>query len=167
MTRNHGNVTQFFRLQYYLYFVNQFPGFYMKTIFIPDDGGSTYLWNVGRQSFYTAVQPRRQLWTSCVRLSINCSCWTPDVISCLQDRAIVHIVTPCSLVKIINVSEVLPASIIRAKMAVSSFETSVIFYQATSRSVSTPWELENSPLVCVLSLCWETEFHTHRKKSVF
>jgi hypothetical protein len=27
------------------------------------DGGSTHLWNVGRQSFYTAVQPRRQLWT--------------------------------------------------------------------------------------------------------
>jgi hypothetical protein len=27
-------------------------------------GGSTYLWNVGRQSFYTAVYPRRQLWTS-------------------------------------------------------------------------------------------------------
>jgi hypothetical protein len=31
---------------------------------IPDDGGSMHLWNVGRQSFYTAVQPRRQLWTS-------------------------------------------------------------------------------------------------------
>jgi hypothetical protein len=31
---------------------------------IPDDGGSTHLWNVGRQSFYTAVYPRRQLWTS-------------------------------------------------------------------------------------------------------
>jgi hypothetical protein len=30
-------------------------------LFIPDDGGSTYLLNVGRQSFYTAVQPRRQL----------------------------------------------------------------------------------------------------------
>jgi hypothetical protein len=28
------------------------------------DGSSTHLWNVGRQSFYTAVQPRRQLWTS-------------------------------------------------------------------------------------------------------
>jgi hypothetical protein len=25
---------------------------------------STHLWNVGRQSFYTAVHPRRQLWTS-------------------------------------------------------------------------------------------------------
>jgi hypothetical protein len=24
-------------------------------IFIPDDGGSTHLWNVGRQSFYMAV----------------------------------------------------------------------------------------------------------------
>jgi hypothetical protein len=30
---------------------------------IPDDGGSTHLWNVDRQSFYTAVYPRRQLWT--------------------------------------------------------------------------------------------------------
>jgi hypothetical protein len=43
---------------------------------IPDDGGSTHLWNVGRQSFYTAVHPRRQFWTQfcligifvCVRL---------------------------------------------------------------------------------------------------
>jgi hypothetical protein len=26
--------------------------------------GSTYLWNVGRQLFYTAVHPRRQFWTS-------------------------------------------------------------------------------------------------------
>jgi hypothetical protein len=34
-----------------------------KQDIIPDDGGSTHLWNVGRQSFYTAVQPRRQLWT--------------------------------------------------------------------------------------------------------
>jgi hypothetical protein len=30
----------------------------------PDDGGSTYLWNVGRQLFYTAEHPRRQIWTS-------------------------------------------------------------------------------------------------------
>jgi hypothetical protein len=30
---------------------------------IPDDGGSTHLWNVGRQSFYTVVYPRRQFWT--------------------------------------------------------------------------------------------------------
>jgi hypothetical protein len=29
---------------------------------IPDDGGSTYLWNVGRQLFYMAVHPRRQFW---------------------------------------------------------------------------------------------------------
>jgi hypothetical protein len=36
---------------------------------IPDDGGSTHLWNVGRQSFYTAVYPRRQLWT--VKLTTN------------------------------------------------------------------------------------------------
>jgi hypothetical protein len=26
-----------------------------KMTIIPDDGGSTHLWNVGRQSFYTAV----------------------------------------------------------------------------------------------------------------
>jgi hypothetical protein len=30
----------------------------------PDDGGSTYLWNVGRQLFYTAVHPRTQIWAS-------------------------------------------------------------------------------------------------------
>jgi hypothetical protein len=35
-----------------------------KIIVIPDDGGSTYLWKVGRQLFYTAVHPRRQFWTS-------------------------------------------------------------------------------------------------------
>jgi hypothetical protein len=28
------------------------------------DGGSTHLWNVGRQSFYKAVHPKRQFWTS-------------------------------------------------------------------------------------------------------
>jgi hypothetical protein len=28
-----------------------------------DDGGSTHLWNVGWQLFYTAVHPRRQIWT--------------------------------------------------------------------------------------------------------
>jgi hypothetical protein len=28
------------------------------------DWGSTYLWNVSRQWFYTAVHPRRQFWTS-------------------------------------------------------------------------------------------------------
>jgi hypothetical protein len=27
-----------------------------------DDGGSTYLWNVGRQLFYAAVHLRRQIW---------------------------------------------------------------------------------------------------------
>jgi hypothetical protein len=31
---------------------------------IPDDGGSTHIWNVGRQLFYAAVHPRRQFWTS-------------------------------------------------------------------------------------------------------
>jgi hypothetical protein len=30
----------------------------------PDDGGSTYLWNVGPQLFYMAGHPRRQIWTS-------------------------------------------------------------------------------------------------------
>jgi hypothetical protein len=30
---------------------------------IPDDGCSTYFWNVGRQLFYTAVHPTRQFWT--------------------------------------------------------------------------------------------------------
>jgi hypothetical protein len=33
-----------------------------------DDGGSMYLWNVGRQLFYTAVHPRRQIWTSNINL---------------------------------------------------------------------------------------------------
>jgi hypothetical protein len=33
-------------------------------VIIPDDGGSTRLWNVGRQSFYKAVHPRRQFWTT-------------------------------------------------------------------------------------------------------
>jgi hypothetical protein len=40
----------------------------MLGLLIPDDGGSTHLWNVGRQSFYTAVHPRRQFWTSFFRL---------------------------------------------------------------------------------------------------
>jgi hypothetical protein len=31
---------------------------------IPDYGGSTYLLNLGRQLFYTAVHPRIQFWTS-------------------------------------------------------------------------------------------------------
>jgi hypothetical protein len=35
-------------------------------LLIPDDGVSTHLWNVGRQSFYMAVYPTRQLWTSSV-----------------------------------------------------------------------------------------------------
>jgi hypothetical protein len=28
----------------------------------PDTGGRTYLWNVGRQLFFTAVHPRKQIW---------------------------------------------------------------------------------------------------------
>jgi hypothetical protein len=38
-------------------------------------GGSTHLWNVGRQSFYTAVYPRRQLWTSLSVLVSRLSAW--------------------------------------------------------------------------------------------
>jgi hypothetical protein len=34
----------------------------------PDDGGSKYLWNVGRQLFYTAVHPRRQIWAKYIFL---------------------------------------------------------------------------------------------------
>jgi len=30
----------------------------------PDDEGSMYLWNVGRQLFYMAVHPRGQIWRS-------------------------------------------------------------------------------------------------------
>jgi hypothetical protein len=37
--------------------------FELNFIIIRDDGGSTYLWNVGRQLFYTAVHPRRQFWS--------------------------------------------------------------------------------------------------------
>jgi hypothetical protein len=36
---------------------------FQRCVLPPDDGGSTYLWNVGRQLFYTAVHPRRQFWT--------------------------------------------------------------------------------------------------------
>jgi hypothetical protein len=42
-------------------------------ILIPDDGGSTHLWNVSRQSFYTAVYPRRQLWTTNHSVSVRSS----------------------------------------------------------------------------------------------
>jgi hypothetical protein len=34
---------------------------YCRVLYCPDDGGSTYLWDVGRQLFYTAVHPRRQI----------------------------------------------------------------------------------------------------------
>jgi hypothetical protein len=56
---------------------------------IPDDGGSTHLWNVGRQSFYTAVYPRRQLWTSESEVSVRHSniCQTAcKAKSCLSYR---------------------------------------------------------------------------------
>jgi hypothetical protein len=45
---------------------NQFTRQYIpedNSELIRDDGGSTHLWNVGRQSIYTAVYPRRQFWT--------------------------------------------------------------------------------------------------------
>jgi hypothetical protein len=38
---------------------------------IPDDGGSTHLWNIGRQSFYTAVYPRRLLWTKLYKIKLK------------------------------------------------------------------------------------------------
>jgi hypothetical protein len=59
---------------------------------IPDDGGSTHLWNVGRQSFYTAVQPRRQLWTEL--LYVVCVCSTPTFtyiwFTCLVHHLSIH-----------------------------------------------------------------------------
>jgi hypothetical protein len=48
---------------------------------IPDHGGSTHLWNVGRQSFYTAVYPRRQLWTLWRQVGAKSHCesyWWPS-----------------------------------------------------------------------------------------
>jgi hypothetical protein len=47
-----------------------------KMIVIPDDGGSTHLWNVGRQTFYTAVYHRRQFWTK--------------FMLCLRDKSLNH-----------------------------------------------------------------------------
>jgi hypothetical protein len=41
---------------------------------IPDDWGSTYLWNVGWQLFYTAVHPRRQFWTDFPSLTRDGNC---------------------------------------------------------------------------------------------
>jgi hypothetical protein len=41
---------------------------------IPDDGGSMHLWNVGRQSFYVAVHPRRQFWTKSMRWVDHIAC---------------------------------------------------------------------------------------------
>jgi hypothetical protein len=38
--------------KYYLFDVSDVR---TASIIISDDGGSTHLWNVGRQSFYTAV----------------------------------------------------------------------------------------------------------------
>jgi hypothetical protein len=51
---------------------------------VPDDGGSTYLWNIGRKLFYTAVHPRRQFWT--VELSSIRPIWIPvseEILICL------------------------------------------------------------------------------------
>jgi hypothetical protein len=36
-----------------------FENFMVNNSLIPDDGDSTYLWNVGRQLLYTVVHPRR------------------------------------------------------------------------------------------------------------
>jgi hypothetical protein len=40
-----------------LHFIRRFESLTHR----PDDGGSTYLWNVSRQLFYTAVHSRRQI----------------------------------------------------------------------------------------------------------
>jgi hypothetical protein len=45
------------------------------------DGGSTHLRNVGRQSFYTAVWPRRQLWTETTYFTESCcSCFQCELV---------------------------------------------------------------------------------------
>jgi hypothetical protein len=53
-------------------------------ILIIRDVGSTHLWNVGRQSFYTAVHPRRQFWTS---YSPPWELEISHLIYCLWDKA--------------------------------------------------------------------------------
>jgi hypothetical protein len=63
-----------------------------------DGGGSTYLWNVGRQLFYTTVHPRRQFWTSrTITFALGCrwNWWTTLLIqvmlrrlSCVPNRAV-------------------------------------------------------------------------------
>jgi len=49
-----------------------------------DDGSSTYLWNVGRQLFYTAVHPRRQFWT---RSGLLVDCF----FSIMRELSIIHL----------------------------------------------------------------------------
>jgi hypothetical protein len=44
--------------------VERHGGMMFRISFWDDDGGSTHLWNVGRELFYTAVHPRRQFRTS-------------------------------------------------------------------------------------------------------
>jgi hypothetical protein len=58
---------------------------------IRDDRGSAYLWNVGRQLFYTAAHPRRQIWTRLILFNdkTNTISYTQHIpcqitIACLQ-----------------------------------------------------------------------------------
>jgi hypothetical protein len=60
MSPSSGNTTELFRIVFW----DVLPCKITVETIIPDDGGSTYLWNVSRQLFYTAVHPRRQFWTS-------------------------------------------------------------------------------------------------------
>jgi hypothetical protein len=68
------------------------------SMIIPD-GGSTHLWNVGRQLFYTAVYPRKQFWTCQLELSkgkhcrsVPCNCsWDHFCLSeCKHDIVTAH-----------------------------------------------------------------------------
>jgi hypothetical protein len=55
-----------------------------------DDGGSAHLWNVGRQSFYTTVYPRRQLWTwrKLHNKKLHNLCSSPNIISMIKLRIV-------------------------------------------------------------------------------
>jgi hypothetical protein len=57
---------------------------------IPDDGGSTYLWNVGRQLFDTALHPRRQFWTS------YSPPWELEISHNLKDVLLFYIASNCT-----------------------------------------------------------------------
>jgi hypothetical protein len=51
---------------------------------IPVDGGSTHLWNVGRQLFYTAVHPRRQFWIPLFMSHFGHSCYNAQWVHCVM-----------------------------------------------------------------------------------